>query len=863
MKKLMCFLMTLVLLALCAGSALAYGNGTILDYWTDFKNLVVYASVGQEYRTTLSFMVSVDNSEEVPVTAEALPSSMIGHIIVVDTSMPYSNPSHVWLTYENAYLPILQTYLSVIGNGEKVKFIIADAGSSVTETDWMMNNQAQDFIRNNIKLSTKVGGTGINQAITMALKDMDTVQENQPLFKNVFALVDADSTNDTGNLTKGSGTFPFFLVTIAQTGTDATNQRTQKLNSSFNAYQNFANANNGVYICAERVKTNDIDVSNVATRVSSVLNSLQYYKIDMSNAHSKIDYSKTQHRFALTAYSSEGTTQVNVLMANTEVLPTAIPTATPSPSPEPTIIEAPTPAVITPEPSPTPVVVREGNDGNALKVIRRLWELYYLEERPNAFDDSCRFAFMEFCVDNGLEEMDYVDNAAFDLLMYGNPKPKATVTPVPTPTEAPQVVETPVPKAYIGSKSTSAFYIIKQLQKLYYLDPDQTYKEFDTECKSAFLDFCSDNGINYQEEYIDDDAYQFLMSATTPKATPTPVPVATPVPAPTIPPQGYELGSRDPVGATFISSMQTILAGLNLYTDEYMPGTIEQSTLDAVARYCELYGLRNVNGKDSISQQIVNDVLTMGENRVPYEEPEPSASEKLLQTLKRGVFSLGGLVVQMWMLLVLILVLVFTILLIIILMNSKRKKDGNDHTRTHTDSGKPNSGSSGSSGEAKPTPSRPMPDMDSNETQPVGLGRRGGDDDDILPTLPQSAALRVTFTISGNCQTWTDSRLITTKDFVIGRASSCDLQTDPSDRTISSKHAILTSRKGALYIRDISTFKATWVNGTSIAKEDAPMVDGPTVPIRKRSTSGGNDDYVLNSGDEITLGERCRIKVVW
>ena len=132
--KRMLSLVTALMMLMCACSALAEGNGAILDYLSDFSNLYVYAAVNQNYRTTLSFTVSVDNSEEVPVIHSALPSSNIGHLIVVDTSMPYCNSNTKWLTYENAYLPILQKYLSVIGNGERIRFIIAGTGGSVSYT---------------------------------------------------------------------------------------------------------------------------------------------------------------------------------------------------------------------------------------------------------------------------------------------------------------------------------------------------------------------------------------------------------------------------------------------------------------------------------------------------------------------------------------------------------------------------------------------------------------------------------------------------------------------------------------------------------------------------------------------------------
>lgn len=828
MKKLISCIVALILLVLCTAGALADGNGTIVDYWTDMSNLTVYAAIRQSYRCTLDFSGAVDGSDEVPVKASALPSAKIGHIIVVDTRQPYCNTvNNAWLTYENAYQQILQKYLSSISNNELVRFIIAGAGTSYTETDWMMNNQAQDYVRSSIKLQTEAGETGAVTALNLAFKEAEQYTEGQPLFKNVFAVMDVASANSS--LPMGSGTFPLFVATIAQSGTEVTDKKTQANSGNYEAYQSFAAANNGVYICLEHTGKGTLDCSSLTTQVTQTLNNLQYYVIDLSNTHRLIDYSKQSHTFSMIASSSDGERQINTL--TTDVVP---------PSPEPIAADTPTPV-----PEATPVVARDGNDSNALRAINRLWELYYLEERTNSFDDSCRYAFMEFCRANGLEEKDEVDEEAFNLLLYGQVVAKATATPEPTPSPTPVMeTATPVPKVYNGSTSTTAFYAIKQLQKLYYLDPAESHTAFDAGCMSAFLDLCIDNGISYDKDYIDDDAYQFLMSCTTPKATPTPEPVLTPTPEPTVPVEGYALNTRDGEGNAFISKMQSILAELNMFNGDYTPGLMDRATLDAAGLYCTTYGLLNTAGENAVSQQIVNDVLTMGENRTPYTTPEPSIAEKLISFLKQDIFSIGTFAVKTWMIVVLILALLFSILLVVILMRSRNSAE-DEAAEVASVAAAASAGSMG--------------DNDDEKTRPVQSG--AGRDDDMLSTLPASAALRVTFTISGNCTTWTDSRLVTSENFVIGRGAGCDLRTEPSDRTVSSKHAILNSNKGTLYLRDVSTFHSTWVNGQTISSAEAVPEGDVTLPIR--SSQARSTDYELSSGDEITLGEKCRIKVVW
>ena len=146
-------------------------------------------------------------------------------------------------------------------------------------------------------------------------------------------------------------------------------------------------------------------------------------------------------------------------------------------------------------------------------------------------------------------------------------------------------------------------------------------------------------------------------------------------------------------------------------------------------------------------------------------------------------------------------------------------------------------------------------------TRPTG-GGSSRMDNNTESTTPLGKALRVTFTVTSGGRTWNDNGMITGDDFIIGRGSNCNLCTDESDKSVSRKHAALFSRKGALYIRDLSTYQTTWVNGVSVSKGTAASAGDMTTPVIKNQ-GGANDGYELSSGDEITLGENCRIKVVW
>lgn len=854
MRKIVSLLLICVLVLCSVQIASADKNGTIVDYLADYENLKLYAAIRQQYRTTLSVTASIDKSDPVEIRAEAIQPDQIGHIIVIDTSYPYCNTKNQkWLTAENSYVPILQKYLGIIGNNELVKFILSRSGSAITETEWMPNNQAQNYVRSEVTLEGKNGATGVGVAINTAFKEVATYEPGTPMFKDVFAILDADNSNNGEKMKNGSGTFPFFLVTMTQSGGKIVEKKTRGVSNSLSAYQSFVSANNGVYIQLDHSDKKEIDCSSLSEQVSPSLNSIQYYVLDLSPVHPMVNYEEKSHQLYINVFSSDGSQQPNILTLDTELLPTPVPTEIPTP-------EQPTPEPEpTDSPAPTPVVARDASDSNALKAIMRLWELFYLNEKTTNFNEECRYAFLEFCRNNGLPANDEIDSEAFYLLMNGDPVAKATATPSPTvamttvpPTNSPE------PKVYIGSVSTTGILAIKQLQKLYYLDPDATYNSFDSNCMSAFLDFCSDNGMHYDKDYIDDDFYDFLMRTTKPRETPTP--------EPTVPQEGYVIGDTESENSSFITQMQGILSDLDLFRDAYTPGSVDQPTLDAAALYCEVYELLNTSESNTISQQIVNDILTKGPERKPYATPIPGLSEKAAQLLKRDIVAIGSFQVKMWMVLILILVLIFAIILTLILNRPRNTEQTEPFPETEQKK-KEKTPNKGTQETAREKVNEPEEDSSSMMTMPIRPHRQAADDDDMPSTLPIGASISVTFEIYENNGPRKETSLITGEKFLIGRAKECNLRTDPKDLTVSGKHLILFSRKSALYLQDISTYKATKVNGHAIEEPNGNEDDtdsGTTRPIGKSAaSSAAAPGFKLNSGDEISLGETCRIRVIW
>lgn len=859
MKKVVCILLALLMLStsICAIAE----AGRIEEWRPDLLNLKVDVAVDAVNNPEI--YASIDGSEPVKVPHEEI-SPDVGHIIVIDVAWTWSTT----LSVENIVVPPVDAYLSLIDSESKVKFILAN-GNSPTETNYMTVSQARQYVRNTVKLPDQRFGnpwsTCIDAALRSAFVQAGQYKTGEPLYKNVFALVDLANPNIATSATsvrrayKETGnSFPLMLVTVYpetfMNGDGKNTNAGKNIVSGMEKYQNLARENDTVLVSLNFKNGETLSTAGI----SEMMHNRNYYTLDLSALQPYIDYTTDKHQIVVQVSNGRNGWVDNTMPEiRTDALPTPVPTAAPTSTPVPIVTVAPTA-------TPVPYVVQPGDSGNEAKlVINKLYMLYYLQveknQLPGEFDVNCQYAFMEFCRMNGLPQQDNVTLEAYELLMSENALPAPTATPVPTPTVAPATPEpTAQPRIYIGASSTHALRAIKKLQELYYLDENGKYSTWDSECMLAFQTLCADNNMDYDHDYVDDPMYDWLVDGNLrPRATATPIPEVTPVPEPTIPPEGYVLGSMDGDDADFIAQMQRSLQGLGLYSSEMIVGTVDQATLDAVARYCQYFGL-NMKNPYNIEKTIATDIIKNGGDRVVPATPEPTLAENFTGFLQKEVLALGSFSVKTWMLLVLAIVLIFAILLIIILTHKKP----DDHTGLSQSVSLPRKTN------AMPFVPPPVGGYGSQNNAATGeetvpRSRGAGNDFDNDKTMPLGSGINVTLTITGGPSAGTRRALIGSKNYVIGRQTHSGNDLDlalEGDASISRKHAVLRYVNRQLCITNLSS-NGTSVNGRSLESQSAPINSDETLPLGS-SSSANADGYVLKSGDVIEMSG-YQITVTW
>lgn len=845
MKRILCLI--LVLLALLS---VASAEDNLFDECIpDYQALTFDVAIAKT--EDLNFYASIDGSEMVEIEASPYPADDVGHIIVVDLAWG-------WTTHVNdagVIRPIVSAYLNQIDRANQVKFICAKPNGMANPSQYMNATQAAAYVNSSLTLPEKATGkpmsTNIASAIREAFTEAARTDGEGPTFKSVFVLVDpanpdlSDSATSIRDAYKKTGNS--FPVSFASVYVDSymekygSTETAARVRNGMRFYEKFASENDTVLA---RLNYRKGDLINTSGIVAS-LNLRTYYRLNLKALHPHINYNLQQHEIVVEARTHRGSVMRSTFSnISTRMLPAPLNTATPGITFTPTVTPEP---VITPEP---PLVGLNDTKVEAKKAIIRLQQLYYLDAKKTykAFDEECQYAFLNFCRNNGIEALDVIYEYAYELLMSDKAVPMPTATPTAAPTTpVPTASPTPTPFIYSGRSSTPASRLIDLLKRNYYLDADTSYDKWNPECMLALMEMCKASGIAFDEEMetVDQDLYNWIIESKTlvPKATATPVPSATPVSQPTVPPEGYRLGDTDAEDNTFIAQMQTILQKLNLYTSEKTVGQLDQATMDAVTLYCQQYGMA-LNSSFHIDKSIVTDILTNGENRVPYAIPEPSLSEKLSAFLQKDALQLGSFQVKMWMLIALVVVLIFIIILICILSHHKKED---------------NSLSIPQAPISMPTPSGTVASSSEDVTVPLN-GRKSMDDE---VTVPLGSGVNVTLTISGGPSQGVVHTLIGSKNYVIGRETAhggeCDLPLS-GDRNVSRKHAALNYYNGQLFIHNLS-LNGTSVNGHSLDANQSAADNEMTVPLNAAGQQASSA-FALKRGDMIEIC-RYRIRIDW
>lgn len=433
--------------------------------------------------------------------------------------------------------------------------------------------------------------------------------------------------------------------------------------------------------------------------------------------------------------------------------------------------------------------------------------------------------------------------------------PTATEKPTPTPEPTPVPTETPVVMAQ-GADS-NAKQAIMALYQLGYLSKRPA--SFDDECIYAYMAFCQVNGLTVMDS-IDEEGYALLLSSqakpaptATPEVTATPVPTAeptaTPVPAPVLSESGYQMGEQDSADDHFIRQIQLQLQQLNCYAENASKilGTMDQSTMDAIMRYCNYYGLQN-SRTDGVDYNICYDILYAGRQSVPAEQK--TVSDKVMGFLQDDLLHIGGFAVRGWMLLVLVVALVFLIIVILIIMRSEKQQDPEI---PHTD------GIRSEAPVQRASTSVPLRSEADTDSKTMPMADMMNQEQDGDHTMPMGFSMSVTLTVSFQGSTSTVRAAIGDRPYVIGRSTKCDLVLDNRDKGSSRRNSSLINMGGQLQIQDMNSMNGTFVNGQKISggqdadSEKTQMITSMTsVPVAT----------VLNKGDTIQIGSHY-IVVNW
>ena len=851
MKRIVCLALLLLTLLFAFGVSVRSVHPSITDP-TMYMEVRVLDSAGRGISVDKKDIRFTAGKEEVLLKTRDVPEGNVGHIIVVDTAKYYFGSDYI---KEQNIRDMISFYLSRAGTDERVMFVLASNGQPEI-VEYMSVSDARNYVP---KITMKdTSAARINEAILTAFQYATDPTPGNPAFNSVFIITDPDvSSNEERDFSladsvalrdKHNRLFDGIVaIPYRQSYIEGTNNtRRSLLNNGLNEFQNFISEVGGTYVevlqSGNRNST-QVDIDTLRSALADKMTTSNYYTVDFSPLAGRLDNEDDDYDYDFdgpmrpleVTVTYRGMVSTADVELNMDLLPP--PPKTPTPIPEPTFT-----------PAPTPVVYPGQADTMAMQAVRALHKLRYLEHTEyDAFDNECYIAYVDFCENNGIDPSDGIYQNTYDLLLSGNAIPVPEITPEPTPTPA------PTPLVAVGQSDATAMQAIRSLYKLNYLHTT-SYDEFDNECFIAYMEFCEHNNLDPRDGIYEKGLNVLFGDEAVGIAPPTPEP--TPIPDPTIPPEGYALNDADTEqSGGFIAQIQSVLKTLNCYADGATAnvGHMDQATIDAVNLYCATYNWRN-DRAGGVTKSICQEILTSGPNLVPRAEPEPTAKEKLMNFLT-SEFMLFGVTLQMWIPALLCVVLVFAILVLLVLFSGNKEEKPTDKPEV------PGGSSLRIHGQVVPAPGpNPPPANDSDAgraakvpphtppyTPPSPQPRRntsfsGGADEERTSTgyFGKPIDLRVEF--NGHTET-TSAELLEGRSFVIGRRNDCDLTLSAMDKDLSRAHLMLLYEGDQIYLRDVSTYHKTTLNGIQVYGNDH---NGQGMPV-------SNGDVIVAGAHRITI----------
>ncbi len=411
---------------------------------------------------------------------------------------------------------------------------------------------------------------GINEAVTMAVQDTESVQHV------IIVITDGNergSTMTAENLIQRfQGMYlPLNVMILSK----------QNSSSDLITLGNTITPNGSGVVNAENYKT---AVDN-ATRISR--------HVYMSELLLPAEVRALEAKDQILAIGYQGgnvlarSSQLNLAMSG-------IPTYTPQPTETP---------VITPEPTKDPVYIGYDtlNKGEIQELHTLLSEMYYYTGSiTSTYTDETEAAVQQFYTVNGLTDKPSrggMTEEAFLLLKSGAAIPNPTVPPTAAPTEDPTYV------GYNTESRTLTQQLNNRLLDTYYLT-DESLRDssvYSDATEAAVQRFYKQNGLKDKPVNggLTKEAFDLLFSdkvIPAPTVAPTLAPTADPYPCYI----GYDVGSKGQV-----IELNRLLAELYYYDGEG-GSTYSDATESAVVRFCEDNQLHRPSEQQGITEEAFN-----------------------------------------------------------------------------------------------------------------------------------------------------------------------------------------------------------------------------------------------------------------
>ncbi len=401
MKRLLA--LTLVLLMIVSVLPASAATATILQAYASQTQPVMYVSVQGSKTGGVPSFTSADG-KNLPVIGQKLAT---GHLIVLDHSKYYSEKITI-----KSLRAMVQAYLNLLPQQDMVKFIYAEEPNRTQP--YMTVAEAKKSISS---LSIVANAVYLTEAVAVAVNEATALSSSEPFIKAVCVIANPYDVKNMSSVSKNNSV-RIQMTVIAPTrvtwyNTVRDQKRRANYSESIDQLRKLATDWNGNYVgCAhtgegDKENISVTGVSSLSGKFSTVVN----YAVDLKPLGSLADRGNKTQEFQITASSQDlGQTKFSV------TVPVSLLPVTNTPKP----VSGTAVPLTSPKPTPIPIRVSKDQEGVEWReAMRRLRELYYLNEDHAKFDDASQLAYDLFCERNNIRKTDGIPADVYQRLVGG------------------------------------------------------------------------------------------------------------------------------------------------------------------------------------------------------------------------------------------------------------------------------------------------------------------------------------------------------------------------------------------------------------------------------------------------------------